>query len=195
MAERDLNEDGQPLIAPAFGDSAYLYKDGAWGDNPVSANLRYALSALRRHIWLAIAILGSAVALAVIATMLDTPRYTATTSIQINDQSDDVLGEDLDIQSGDQSGWDIDRFLNTQLDILRSRALAVRVANSNELYDDPRFFAAMEMQPPSAEIGAQERRELVISLLRANLAIDLPRSTRIARAAFSSTDHMRSVAI
>lgn len=177
------------------GSDPYAYPAKPWGDNPVSANLRYALAALRRNMWLAIAIVGAALALAVIATMLDAPRYTAATSIQINDQSDEVLGEELDGQTADSSSWDIDRFLNTQLDILRSRALAVRVANSNDLYDDLRFFAAMEMTPPAADLDPQRRRELVISLLRANLSIDLPRSTRIARVRFSSGDPEMSALI
>ncbi|MFN2101272.1 GumC family protein [Altererythrobacter sp. MF3-039] len=181
---------GRSYEFPVGGDGGdpYAYPVKPWGDNPVSANLRYALAALRRNFWLAIAIVGAALALAVIATMLDAPRYSAATSVQINDQGDEVLGEELDGQRVDSSSWDIDRFLNTQLDILRSRALAVRVANANDLYDDPRFFAAMEMTSPEADLAPQRRRELVISLLRANLSIDLPRSTRIARVQFSSGD-------
>ena len=170
----------------AAGD--YPYRAQPWGDNPVSANLRYALAALRRNMWLFLAIVLAGLALALVTTMLDTPRYTAATSIQINDQSDEVLGEELDARAPDTSDWDVDRFLNTQLDILRSRALAVRVANALELYDDPRFYAAMEMPSPTADMDAQERRELVIALLRNELDIDLPRSTRIARVRFSSTD-------
>lgn len=167
---------------------SYGYPAGAFGDNPVSANLRYALAALRRNIWLFVAILGAALAVAVIATMLVTPRYTAATSIQINEQSDEVLGEEFDARAPESSDWDVDRFLNTQLDILRSRALAIRVANALKLYEDPRFFAAMEMAPPAADTDATARRETVIALLRDSLSIDLPRSTRIARVSFTSTD-------
>lgn len=180
---------------PSSSAAGYPYPLHPWGDNPVSANLRYALAAFRRNMWMALAIVGAALALAVIATLLDAPRYTAATSVQINDQGDDVLGEELDLRSTDASAWDIDRFLNTQLDILRSRALAVRVAKSNELFDDPRFFAAMEMTPPAADLGPERRREMVISLLRTNLEIDLPRSTRIARVQFASADPEMSARI
>lgn len=185
MAERD------PIVQPeaptVFSAARYPYAN-AFGDNLFSANLRYALSALRRNLWLFAGILAAAVALALVATFLDTPRYTASTSIQINDQGDEVLGKELDTQSNDQSGWDVDRFLNTQLDILRSRGLALRVSNALGLLQDQRFFAAMEVPAPTADMSEQERRELVIALLRANLGIDLPRSSRIARVQFTSTD-------
>ena len=37
---------------------------------------------------MALGIVGAVVVLALISTLLDTPRYTADTSVQINDQSD-----------------------------------------------------------------------------------------------------------
>lgn len=196
MADRDPFEYPAPANGRLAGDTAYDFDRATYGDNPVSANLRYVIAALRRNLWLFIGIIAAAVALALVATMLDTPRYTAVTSVQINDQSDEVLGDDLDIRRGDDpSSWDIDRFLNTQIDILQSRALAIRVANSLDLYDSQEFLAAMELSPDESGISEQERRELVISLLRDNLSIDLPRSTRIARIQFSSTDPALSARI
>ena len=181
--------EGNPFEpTPIGGGVRYPYASPPWGDSAFSSNLRYAVAALRRHIWLFAAILAGAVALAVIATLLDSPRYTATTSVQINDQSDKVLGDELDAQSVDPSGWDVDRFLNTQLDILQSRALAIRVANALDLYASERFLAAMELPTSSANSSAETKRELVINLLRSNLSVDLPRSTRIAEVKFSSTD-------
>lgn len=185
MADRDPEVAAEmPTI---FGGSRYPYAT-MYGDNPFSANLRYMLAALRRHIWLFVGIVAAALALALVATFLDTPRYSADTSVQINDQSDEVLGKELDNQSPDQSGWDVDRFLNTQLDILRSRALALRVANALDLFDSAEFYTAMEVPAPSADTSPQQRRDLVESLLRANLSIDLPRSSRIATVRFTSTD-------
>ena len=133
-------------------------------------------------------IVGVALVLSVIATMLDTPRYTAVASLQINDRTEEVLGEDLDSRSADGSEGDVNRFLNTQLDILRSRALALRVAKAFELYDDSRFFTAMEVGEPAAGMDMRERREQTIELLRDNLTIDLPYSSRVVRLRFSSTD-------
>lgn len=51
------------------------------GESTLSVMLRHVLSAVRRNLWLAIAIVAAAVMLAIVATMLDTPRYSATSSV------------------------------------------------------------------------------------------------------------------
>ncbi len=164
--------------------AAYL----AGAENPISANIRRALEALRRNMWLALAIVAAALAIALISTMLDTPRYTAITSVQINDQADEVLGSEFEGNVSPPSDWDVDRFLNTQLDILRSRGLAERVADALDLANSERFFAAMEVPSSAPAVTAKQKRDWAVDLLRGNLSVDLPRSTRIAAIGFASTD-------
>ncbi len=182
----------EPVFQPQTGmktqgryQAAYL----AAGENPNSANIRQVIAAVRRHLWMALAIVGAVVVLALISTLLDTPRYTADTSVQINDQSDEVLGSQFEGANGTgPSDWDIDRFLNTQLDVLQSRGLAERVADRLELGTRERFFSAMEV-PTSAIAGDQAQdRSLAVDLLRSNLEIDLPRATRVATISLTSTD-------
>jgi capsular exopolysaccharide synthesis family protein len=184
-----------PILLPAAGarfQAAYL----AAGENPISANLRHAFAAVRRYFWMAVAIIGAAVVLALISTLLDTPRYTAETSVQINDQSDEVLGSDFEAGNvAPPSDWDIDRFLNTQLDILRSRGLAERVADRLELAGSERFFSAMEVSPSALAGDQAEDRRLAVELLRDNLEIDLPRATRVAAVSFTSTDPEMSASV
>ena len=138
--------------------------------------------------WLAIAIIGTAVALALVATMLDTPRFTAVSTVQINNQSDEVLGADFETQIAPPSDWDTERFLNTQLDVLRSRALAERVLDALDLASDDRFFAAMEIPAEALADPEVDRRKWAISLLQDNLEVDLRRTTRIALIGFTSID-------
>jgi len=184
-----------PQIPPAIGarfQAAYL----AAGENPISANLRHAFAAVRRHLLMAIAIIGAAVVLALISTLLDAPRYTAETSVQINDQSDEVLGSDFEAGNvTPPSDWDVDRFLNTQLDILRSRGLAERVADRLELAGSERFFSAMEVAPSALTGDQAADRRLAVELLRDNLEIDLPRATRVAAVSFTSTDPEMSASV
>ena len=181
--------DTLPTIPPNTPPGRYQAAYVSAGENPISANIRHAISAVRRHFWMALAIVGAVMVLALISTLLDTPRYTAQTSVQINDQSDEVLGSNFEsANTAAPSDWDIDRFLNTQLDILQSRGLAERVADRLELATSERFFNAMEV-PTSALAGDQAQdRSLAVDLLRGNLAIDLPRATRIANVQFTSTD-------
>ncbi|MBT8427503.1 MAG: polysaccharide biosynthesis tyrosine autokinase [Erythrobacter sp.] len=158
------------------------------GENAISASIRSVLSAVRRYLWMALAIVAATVALALVATMLDTPRYSAASTVQINDQSDEVLGADFETQIAPPSDWDTERFLNTQLDVLRSRALAERVVDALDLASDPRFFAGMEIAPTLLTGSEAETRKWAIALLQGNLDIDLRRSTRIALITFTSTD-------
>lgn len=182
----------EPAFQPQTGMNAqgrYQAVYLAAGENPISANIRQAIAAVRRHLWMALGIVGAVVVLALISTLLDTPRYTADTSVQINDQSDEVLGSQFEgANATGPSDWDIDRFLNTQLDVLQSRGLAERVADRLDLGTSERFFSAMEV-PTSALAGDQAQdRSLAVDLLRSNLEIDLPRATRVATISFTSTD-------
>jgi len=150
--------------------------------------LRYSLVLFRRNLWLIAAIVALAVAGAVVLTMLQTPRYTAMTTVEINEQADQVLGEELEADNNPSSSWDIDLFLNTQLEILRSRALAERVAQRLNLASNERFFTAMQDPGGSEEGSVQQRTTKAIELVQDNLEVDLPDDTRIAQLAFTSTD-------
>ena len=158
------------------------------GESTLSAGLRHILSVVRRNLWLAAAIVLACAALALVATMLDTPRYSAVSTVQINDQSDEVLGQDFETQIAPPSDWDTERFLNTQLDVLRSRALAERVADALDLVGNEQFLAAMQFSPAQLTEDEAQQRVDVIAALQDNLDIELRRSTRIALIAFTSTD-------
>ncbi len=154
----------------------------------IGASLRYAMAVLRRNLWLAAAIVALALTIAVALAMLTSPRYTALSTVQINDQSESVLGSEIDKSAAANTSWDVDRFLNTQLDVLRSRGIAERVARKLDLERSERFFAARESPPPGSATSAKAKRDQVVGLLTGNLSIDLPRETRIVRLAFTSTD-------
>ena len=90
-------------------------------------DLRYVAAIVRANLWLIAAIISASLAVALVTTMLATKRYTATASVQINDQSQRVLGNEVETDQMANNGWDTDRFLQTQVDVLKSRALAERV--------------------------------------------------------------------
>lgn len=151
-------------------------------------DFRYILATIRSNLLLILAILAVAVGIAVVLTMLDTPRYTAFTSVQINDQADQVIGSDKDGTQGENSSWDTDRFLQTQLEVLRSRGLAMRVAQKLKLWDNKRFYEAQGGEMPGKDVPPNVVREIVLGMLMGNMTVDLPRETRIARITYNSTD-------
>lgn len=151
-------------------------------------DFRQVIAKIRGYRISIIAILLVMVVLGIVYTFLQTPLYTASASVQINNAAQQVLGKDeSDTQSQDDT-WDTDRFLTTQLDILQSRSLAERVADNLRLYGNARFLTAM--QAPAGGDQANQRliRETTINLLRRNMTVTLPRQSRVATIAFVSAD-------
>lgn len=151
-------------------------------------DLRFIVAAIRANMVVIIAIVAAALALALVVTLLDTKRYTATASVQINDQSQQVLGEVEASSDQNSTAWDTDRFLQTQVDVLKSRALALRVIKRLRLEGNARFYEQMEVPVPGANASPAAVREMTIGLLRGNMQVRLPRNSRIATITFESTD-------
>ena len=177
--------------APQPGPTAFDAHDdfGANGGNRASFDLRHIVSAVQSNLWLIGLIVVAALSIALVATMLQTKRYTAESSIQISNSSGRVLGAKED-QPGDNSDvtYDVDRFLKTQVDILQSRGLALRVAQKLNLIGNPRLLRAQGLSAPSGVTAPDVQRDAAIALLAGNLNVTLPRDSRIVTISYVSSD-------
>lgn len=185
MVTASVQKTGHGAGAVSF---AGIYRS----DSALADLIRYALSLVRRNTLLIAVIVGAVLALAIVATVLQAPRYAAHARIQINDQNDKVLGSEMEVSTTSDAGWDTERFLNTQLDILRSRGLALRIADKLKLQEDPKFFEAMQEDLPNATATPAQKREQVVAMLASGMKVELPESSRIATISFSSTDPEQS---
>lgn len=167
----------------------HISDDDIYGDGKRPGfDVRYLISAIRANIVVIGAMIAAALALAVAATMLQTPRYTAGSKIQINDQSERVIDQGEDSNSEVNSAYDTDRFLQTQIDVLNSRGLATRVVQRLKLIGNDRFYHAMGVRPPNPGASPEVVRDMVIGLVSGNKQVNLPRNSRIATISFESTD-------
>jgi uncharacterized protein involved in exopolysaccharide biosynthesis len=135
---------------------------------------------------------------AALITLLQTPRYTSTATLQINNTGSRVLSNRDEENSGDDTGggaFDTDRFLKTQVDILKSRGLANRVAQKLKLMSNRHFYDAESESPPKQGLSEEEVRDMTLRLLQKNLKIDLPRESRIVSITFESTDPALATAV
>ena len=148
-------------------------------------DVRFILANIRRRLVWIVAILALSVIAGVLYTMFQAPLYTARTSVQINNQSERVLRQGEDLDNG-ANVYD-ERFLKTQIDILKSRGLAVRVAQKLKLFGNAGFAEAMGVKEPAGLPEAIER-DLTIGLLQGHLAVDLPYDSRIVTIAFTGGD-------
>lgn len=140
----------------------------------------------KRHVPLVMVctLLGAGAAVGV--TSLQSPLYTAESSVQIEQQATKVVGdEDARAQASDA-----ERQLNTQLELLRSRALAARVATDLNLVGNDRFYSAMGTQPSQSQApsvgGGKAELDRAAGILAANIAVSLPKDSRVATISFTS---------
>lgn len=175
-------------------DGLYEFEDHA-STSATSEELARKLltlwSTFYRNRLLIAAIVAAAMLAGLGITMLMTPKYKATASIQIDQQASNVLGNS-DQNSVDQnSSWqDADRFLQTQADVLQSRALATAVVQDLNLDANDDFVQWMGDKPTDKPIGAlnlaDTKREQILKIVSDNLKVDLPRNSRVVAISFTS---------
>ncbi|KPF78614.1 exopolysaccharide biosynthesis protein [Novosphingobium sp. AAP93] len=159
-----------------------------YADGKPLFDIREIIATIRANLIVISAIVAASLALAVIVTMLQTLRYTAQTTLQINDQSAQILGKQDDtLQDPVVAASDTERFLQTQVDILKSRALTERVAQRLRLVGNARFYDAMGVRQPTGDLSRAEVKDLTIRTIEAARDVDLPRNTRLATVSFVST--------
>jgi len=128
---------------------------------------------------------------ALVITLLTTPRYTASTSLQINNQTAQVMGKSASLDSNETeiaSASDTDRFLQTQLDIINSRAIAERVAQRLNLVGNPTFYKAVGGHINLATASKAKVFDATINLLLDHKIANLPRNSRLMSISFTATD-------
>jgi polysaccharide biosynthesis transport protein len=161
-----------------------------------------ALPMIRQYLRIALRwryiIMGATVAcviLGLIITLLMTPKYTATTTIEISRESSkvtDFQGVDRETSVADQE------FYQTQYGLLRSRTLSERVANQLRFVDDPKFYEQFGVSPhePAFQLvngrypasGRAERQRVAGEILLDNMSVNPTRLSRLVTIAFTSPD-------
>ncbi|MEN1959473.1 polysaccharide biosynthesis tyrosine autokinase [Luteimonas sp. MJ246] len=156
---------------------------------------------LLKRKWLVLGVLGTVVALALLATLMMPPIYRATAVLQIDRESLQVMQVE-GVGSAEGAAPD---FLQTQYELLKSRTLAERVANELAIDDQTlerlasatwaqRARAAlrpdgdsaeeMDIDPAAAQDAALRRAS---SLVLDNLVVEPVRNSRLVRIHFDST--------
>lgn len=155
-------------------------------------DLREIRAALYRNRWLIGGITALAIVIGLLLALLSTSIYRSTATLQIDQQGPQVLGsEDQD----PTASGDVEVYLQTQVEVLRSRSLADRVAQSLNYYQEPTFFEGMEINPPETAPGSAAWQRAVINNLQENLTIQLTSGTRLVKVSFDSPSPRLSVQV
>ncbi len=143
-------------------------------------------------------ILGAVTAcilLGLITTLLMTPKYTATATLEISRESSQVTnfqGVERETSVADQE------FYQTQYGLLQSRSLSERVAVQLRLVDDPKFYErfGVSSEEPALQLvngryqvaGRTTRQRVAGQILRDHLSISPTRLSRLVDLRFTSPD-------
>jgi capsular exopolysaccharide synthesis family protein len=161
------------------------------------------ISIIRQYLRIALrwryVILGAIVASALIGlivTLLMTPRYTATTTVEIARESNRVTnfeGVNREANIADQE------FYQTQYGLLKARSLAERVATELRLVNDPKFFELFKVGDdtnPAFNVvngrypanGRAERLRTAGDVLLKHVSVEPERLSRLVSVGFTSPD-------
>lgn len=164
--------------------------------------LRQYLRIVSRWRYVIMGIAAACVLIGLVITLLATPRYTATATVEIARESAKIT----DFQGVERETSTLDQeFYQTQYGLLQSRALSERVATQLRLVDDPHFFEMFGQKSEGAAFqlnngrypaaGRAERQRIAGEILLRNLTIDPARLSRLVKISFTSPDAIFSARI
>ncbi len=140
-----------------------------------------------RRRWLLVSAVAIALVLGVVVTLLITPIYQATATVQIRQEATNILsGQDV---NPTDAVFDSGRYLKTQEQIISSQSMATRVMLSAHLADNDTFLQAMGKKIDDTvpvALRPAERRKVVVEALTDNLIVKVPLDSRIATINFVS---------
>ncbi|USU10664.1 polysaccharide biosynthesis tyrosine autokinase (plasmid) [Sphingomonadaceae bacterium OTU29MARTA1] len=164
-----------------------------YGENisPISQYWRIAL----RWKYVIISAVVACALLGLVVTLLMTPKYTAIATIEIAREASKVT----DFQGVEREASTFDQeFYQTQYGLLRSRALAERVATQLRFIDDPKFYEAVHYKSDAASFrmvngryaveGRPERQRVAGEILLRSLEVNPTRLSRLVEIGFTSPD-------
>lgn len=166
-------------------------------DSGTSIDLREIYAAVFRSRYILMGIIGACLVIGIAVTLLMTRKYDGIATVEVRQEAEKVLGTEAD-REGASTKMDAERFLDTQLDLVRSRMVSIAVAEELGLFKTG-FLESMKVsaKPKADDILTEQevRRELVIKTLMDNLNVTYTGQTRILLIRFVSPDARLSAKI
>lgn len=191
-----LQRQGSRAVAvePAPGYPSFEYAEPP-GDDLKDRLLRYWRIALKRR-WMILGITGVVTMVGLLLTLMMTPTYTASATLQIDRQAPKVVDSGMETE---RAGFDPE-FYQTQYELLKSRSLAERVVSSLNLTENPILFGTAKEgwlkrlwhnltgTPPPERPSLDVRKRAATGFVQGGLEVNAQRLSRIVRLSFRSPD-------
>ena len=178
---------GPPTTVDAW-TSAYRGQAGTDG-----GGMAHSLGGLMKYRWTILGTIAACLVLGVVLTLLTRPLYTAQATLQLDRQSEKIIGHD-DTTPIDNYG---EEFFQTQYGLLKSRALVDRVAQSLGLAADDAFLKTMSGRSvsPLVKSDLRLRGQMVSDRLQSGLRVAPVRGSRLVNVSFASPDPVLSAKV
>ena len=146
------------------------------------------LRALQRRKWHVAGIIVVCFAVALLATLLATPLYSATSRIEISRSQENVTN--VETLQSEEAGKTLE-FYQTQYSLLETRSLAERVARSLNLANDGTFLSVYGLESEDgseggAEVGPEAHQRQIADILLDNIEIDPVRGSALVDISYVS---------
>ena len=183
--------EGRPAL-----QATDLYGANAAAHDDPAVDYRKYIGVLIKHRWLIAGIAAVCLAIGLVYTLLQTPTYRASATIQIKREAANISGiaglESVEAGRGSE-------FYQTQYELLKSRALAKKVVSTLGLAETPELYGPqpsgfgklreLVFSPGNAEapdIAARER--MAVGAVQRGISVEPVRSSSIVRINFDSAD-------
>ena len=199
-AESDERASGPLVKSRSDGDKPVANSYRVYGgdsDEP-SANAGFGLHDLLRIAFKRKWVIGGSIVGCLVCgllwTLLQKPLYTATIRLEITSSAAKILKE------GDAAPSESDQFwLETEMELLKSRSLAERVASMTHAAGDWSRRGRLRLRAPESARGAgrsgserADRERAAAALLLGNLAVKAVPNTRLVDISYTNPDPTRA---
>lgn len=131
--------------------------------------------------WMILGVTGACIAIALVVTLLTTPKYTSAATLEMNPPNVQVMGSGEERSAAQSMLMDRD-FMQTQTGLLKSRALAERVAQDLNLASNEVITGE------AADADRAVRNRIAVGTLAGGLVVKPQTNSRIIQLQFTSTD-------
>ena len=152
---------------------------------------------LRKRKWIIATVACCLFALGLTYTLMSTPKYQSTSTIQFNrENADSLMLADTHETAGEATAMDYHVTQQTQVDTLKSDTLALAVIRDLKLENRPEFspkplWRGLAKQADESQLPlekATHRRAMVLKVYHNNLRVDVVDGTRMIKISFYSPD-------
>ena len=178
MSGKDIQPNGAQPIWPMAPQPYGTLAVPQWNAPSQSIIPEINLATLWRILyewrWLILGSIAVCLAAAIVVSLLTTPLYRATSTLELNPPSIEIMDNNKSQQfmSNDR------QFLATQYGLLRSRALAERVAQELNLAGDREFL--------SSDADRATRQKIAAGILAGNFSVNPVEDSRLVYISYSS---------